>query len=147
MEQEDYEFDAKRFLHLTKTAFAYKFTGRKKYWDDDKEKRDVWEIILSKGDRKFTFTFGQSIVKSAKKIYSNGVWREPWCAGKTPTAYDVLACLTKYPVDSFNDFCDNYGYDDDSIKAENIYKAVLNEYTNLERLYSDKEMELLRELT
>ncbi len=30
-----------------------------------------------------------------------------------PTAYDILACLTKYEVGTFDDFCSNFGYDTD----------------------------------
>jgi len=36
-----------------------------------------------------------------------------------PNAYDVLACLDTYADgESFNDFCSDYGYETDSIKAK-----------------------------
>lgn len=65
---------------------------------------------------------------------------------KEPLAYDVLACLQSYEVGSFKDFCGDFGYDDDSIKAEKIYQAVLNEYNNLKMLYSDEELLKLQEI-
>jgi len=65
---------------------------------------------------------------------------------KTPNAYDILTCLTKYDPGSFADFCGEYGYDEDSITAERTYKAVQEEYTKLSTLYSDAEMEEMAEI-
>ena len=48
---------------------------------------------------------------------------------KAPTDMDVLSCL-KGDCDagsmSFIDFCDYYGYDTDSIKATDIYRACMD---------------------
>lgn len=66
--------------------------------------------------------------------------------GTPPTEYDVLACLTKYPVETFEDFCGEFGYDTDSRKAEKTYKAVLNEWQNVAMLWSDEEIEELQEI-
>jgi len=64
----------------------------------------------------------------------------------TPTEYDVLTCLTKYDPETFEDFCSEFGYDEDSRKAEKIYKAVVNEYNNVAMLWNDSEIELLSEI-
>ena len=63
-----------------------------------------------------------------------------------PTPYDVLACLTKYPVYDFADFCSEYGYDTDSRKAYKTYKAVKREWENVAILFNDDELEQLREI-
>ena len=63
---------------------------------------------------------------------------------KLPGAYDVLTCLQKYDVGSFKDFCDEFGYDDDSIKAHKTYKLVCEEYKNVCMLWNEQELELLR---
>ena len=63
-----------------------------------------------------------------------------------PTSYDILACLTKNEVGSFDDFCANYGYSNDSKTAEKIYNAVVEEYENVCRIWSDDEIELLQEI-
>lgn len=65
---------------------------------------------------------------------------------KSPNAYDVLACLTKYDVGSFEDFCSEFGYNDDSIKAKETYDAVVEEYEGLQKLYTDEDLDLLREI-
>ena len=71
-----------------------------------------------------------------------------------PTPYDVLACLTKSEVkhsdsteeENFEDFCSDFGYNSDSIKAEKIYKAVCKEWDNVKMLWSDEEIEKLGEV-
>ena len=63
-----------------------------------------------------------------------------------PTAYDVLACLQKYDVGTFENFCSEFGYDEDSRTAEKIYKAVCKEYLNVCKLWSDSEIEELAEI-
>lgn len=66
--------------------------------------------------------------------------------GEVPTPYDVLASLTDYPQETFKDFCDNFGYDEDSRKAEKTYKAVVEEYKNVCMLWNESELEQLREI-
>lgn len=73
----------------------------KYYFDDDKQKRYVFKLKLTRNNKGYTFTFGQSV--------SNGA--------KMPTMYDVLTCLTKYDPDTFEDFCSEFGYDTDSRRA------------------------------
>jgi len=65
---------------------------------------------------------------------------------KTPNAYDILSCLTKYDPGSFEDFCSEYGYDEDSRKVEKIYNEVVKEYTQLCTLFTDSEMEEMQEI-
>jgi len=65
---------------------------------------------------------------------------------KEPTPYSVLACIQKYDVGTFQNFCDDFGSDTDSRKAEKTYKAVVNEWQNIAMLYNDKELEELREI-
>lgn len=54
-----------------------------------------------------------------------------------PTAYDILTCLTKYDVGTFENFCGDFGYDTDSRSAERIYKSVCEEWKAVDRLFSD----------
>ena len=63
-----------------------------------------------------------------------------------PSQYDVLACLNLDNSEDFKDFCANFGYDDDSLKAHKTYKAVKEESQQLKMLFNDKELELLSEV-
>lgn len=124
----DYQKQAQNFLNKTLTTFEAKFICSDKYFPDDEEPRDIYEITLCRKGKVYSFRFGQSIAHSRAKL--------------APTAYDVLACLTKYEPGSFEDFCANYGYSEDSRKAEKIYFDVQKEYSNVKRLFHDVMEEL-----
>jgi hypothetical protein len=64
----------------------------------------------------------------------------------SPSAYDVLTCLTKYDVGTFENFCSDFGYDTDSRTAERTYKAVLEEWQNVEKLFTSEQLEELQEI-
>lgn len=176
----EYEKQAEAFLKETKTEFKAVFLRHGKHFEDDKDKRDIYEITLKRGDRAYKFPFGQSIVNSGFKLINTNTNQETkytWfkeltyntdrdgkrltrdikdkigslgcfkiVLGTAPSAYDVLACLEKNEVGSFSEFCDEFGYDTDSRKAETTYKAVLNEYENLKMLYSDEELSKMQEI-
>lgn len=67
-------------------------------------------------------------------------------AKAVPNEYNVLACLEKYDVGTFEDFCSEFGYDEDSRTAERIYIAVIKEYKDLTRIFTEKQMEELSEI-
>ena len=66
--------------------------------------------------------------------------------GTAPTAYDVLACLTKYDPGTFEDFCGEFGYDTDSRKAKKTYRAIMDEFMSVSRLFTESEREELAEI-
>lgn len=165
-----YEQQAIDFLAKTNTTFSAKFLKNGKHFDDDKDNRDIYEIEISRGNRSYKFNFGQSIYNSGKwhikyhglKMFNDDAAAKKFClvtAGymwprdakrnenfAAPTPYDVLACLTKYDPGTFENFCSEYGYDTDSKKAEKTYKAVVSEYENMQKFFSDSELELMREI-
>lgn len=63
-----------------------------------------------------------------------------------PTAYDVLASLTKYDPGTYEDFCSDFGYNTDSHTAEKTYTAVCKEWIDVCRLWSDDEIEQMQEI-
>lgn len=127
MTDNNYHKQAEDFLDKTGTTFEAKFLYNGPYFPDDKENRNVYEIKLSRSrlGRSYTFRFGQSIARSG--------------SGKReiPTAYDVLACITKFDPGTFKDFCANFCYDEDSRKAFDIYLKVQDEWDNINRLFGD----------
>ena len=100
-----------------------KINGRKygKHFAEDKESRYIFNCTLSRNRKRYTFNFGQSIAAGSVE----------------PTMYDILTCLTKYNPETFEDFCSEYGYNTDSIKALKTYKAVQREFNGVNRLFSD----------
>lgn len=130
METTDYQKQAIDFLQATETTFKITFKDHDFYFSEDKDTRDIYYITLRNSKHKYRFTFGQSVSNT----------------GTHPTPYDVLACLQKYDVGSFNDFCNEFGYDQDSRKAYKTYKAVLKEWKNIELLFTPEQLELLQEI-
>lgn len=134
--ENDYIKQAEEFLKDTKTEFKADFFKHGLHFEDDKDQRDIYKISLIRGERVYNFKYGQSVNDSS-------------CFPEErtkPTAYDVLTCLTKYNPFTFEDFCGAFGYDEDSRKAEKVYKAVVEEWENIKILYSDEEIEKLQEI-
>lgn len=126
----EYEVKAASFLKQTETIFKAKFFKHDYYFTGDKDQRDIYKITLRNKNGSYTFNFSQSIADT----------------GKQPSAYSVLACLTKYDIGSFHDFCSEFGCDTDSISDLKTYKAVIKEYENLKRLFTDEELVLMSEI-
>jgi hypothetical protein len=63
-----------------------------------------------------------------------------------PSEYSILACLTKYDPESFENFCKEFGYDEDSRTTERTYNSVVKEWQNVCMIWADNEIEELREI-
>jgi len=99
----------------------------------------VWVTKYTQGKIHFTlkeFKNIPSYIVGKGDIHKNTNFKEP-------TLYDILTCLTKYDPGTLEDFCSEFGYDEDSRKAYNTYTAVKEEYMNMCSLFNDEELELL----
>ena len=125
----EYEKQAQDFLASTGTELTVEYEGYRKYFPNDKKKRAVFEFTLRRGETEYKGTFGQSIA----------------ARDKTPSAYDILACLD-YWQGTFSEFCREYGYSDDSISALNTYNSVIKQSEGLKELFTFAELEKLGEI-
>lgn len=69
-------------------------------------------------------------------------------AGKNPTPYDVLSCISgdvNCP-DDFAEFCAEYGYNVDSITDRKTWKRCLALAEKLQAFFSEEEIEELQEI-
>ena len=124
---DDYEKQAEDFLNETGTKLSFKrMTEPRK--DGFSCGGYDYKVTIKRNDRSWTFAFSDSKNNIEKNI--------------NPTAYDVLACLQKYDVGSFEDFCDDFEYNNDSIKALKTYKAVKKEYNHVYNIFGDVMDEL-----
>lgn len=121
----DYEIRANDFALRTGTRLRILDMEYKPMWDEE-QYRYVFKCRLTRKRKSYTFEFGQSLYNGSKE----------------PTYYDVLSCLEKYDVGTFEQFCHSYGYDTDSRKAERTWKAVVKEYRAVCRLFGDVMDEL-----
>ena len=140
-------------------SFKAEFLRNDFHFVGDKDKRDIYKITLSRGNRKYSFEFGQSIARSGfYASYGRQKYELPRekmnlknhelkiVKPIAPTLYDVLACLQKYDVGTFEDFCSEFGYETDSRNAKKTYKAVVKEYNKMCSLFNNDELEVLTEI-
>lgn len=121
MQTVDYHKQAEDFLKETNTVLKVKYLKYDKHFQDDKEMRNIYRITLKRGKKSYSFNFGQSINDTKEGIQ--------------PNSYDVLTCLTKHNPYNFHEFCMEYGYDEDSIKALRIFKAIVKEWEAVKRVF------------
>ena len=119
---DDYEKQANDFLNETGTTIFFERMTVSRLDGFTCGGYD-YHVTINRNGRMWRFDFSDSKNNKERNI--------------EPTAYDVLACLQKYDVGTFKDFCDDFGYDNDSIKALKTYKAVVSEYNHVINMFSD----------
>ena len=130
MARDEYQKKAEEFLEKTGVRLSVVYLDHAPYFDGDKESRAIFRFTLRRGRRSYSGRFGQSIAAGMEE----------------PGAYDILACITKSEPGDFRDFCGEYGYDEDSRKAEKTYKAVLKEWAGVSKIWDSSEIEQLQEI-
>ena len=170
----EYIKQAEDFLTATNTIMSVEFLKNDYHFNGDEHKRDIYNVTFKRGDRSFTVVFGQSVMDSARLVhtttgnefsigggcikgklkilnvekYKKSVGKELIeVAGVPPTAYNVLTCLQKYEVGTFEDFCSEFGYDTDSRSAKKTYKAVCKEFEDVQKIWTDEEIEMLQDIS
>jgi len=128
MTTNNYEKQANDFMKKVGATMKVDYLKNGYHFDGDKETRDIYRITLRREGRRYSFNFGQSLYDSKSHV--------------PPSAYDVLACITKYDPGTFEDFCREFGYDTDSRKVEKVYKSVCKEFAGVKGLFGDVMEEL-----
>lgn len=126
----NYQEQANTFAQAKKITLTINGSKYGKHFTDDKESRYIFNCTLKHNRKQYTFNFGQSISAGMQE----------------PTIYDVLSCLQKYDVGTFDDFCGDFGYNNDSIKAHKTYLAVEREYNNMLRVFGADLLEQMQEI-
>lgn len=157
----DYKKQAEDFLSITDTTFKIERAEPQKVplWAKDGKYGINYIVTLENKNAKYTFDFWDSIRdrEIAEKILDNakidyrGISyskekKEKLLQEYTPTAYDILACLSPLYEDNFKDFCSAYGYDEDSITALKTFEAVKEQDRNIRKLWDRSEIEKLIEI-
>lgn len=113
-------------------------------WDTDTPRTvDQWRVTLSSKAGFHSFDYFTGL----------GLRHKPDSWGKRkprkPKVADVLHSLildASAADENFHDWCANYGYSDDSIKAMNIYKSCLETAQALRKHFSPDTLRTVREL-
>lgn len=109
---------------------------------------DFWN---SYSDEEFNFVRANSHSvdeKTVSRVLGKGNNMTPLINRKrrTVSAYDLLACIQKNDPGTFEDFCSDFGYDNDSRKAEQVYHSVQAEWKKVQRLFTASEIKALQEI-
>lgn len=78
---------------------------------------------------------------------SRVIYGDNWCIA--PTSASVLYSLvldSGAADESFSNWCDNFGYDSDSISAFNVYQECEKTAKRLKNIFNHSQLEQLREL-
>lgn len=114
-------------------------------WDTDTPRTvDQWRVTLSSKAGFHSFDYFTGLGLRSKPRDS---WDTP--KPKKPKVADVLHSLildASAADENFHDWCANYGYSDDSIKAMNAYKACLEVAQALRKHFSPDTLRTVREL-
>lgn len=106
-----------------------------------KEINKLWNEKLYRDTYRATITtpLGTMWVK-----FWNSIEATRW--GNQPTEYDILACLQKYDVGTFEQFIREFGYDYEDPNSKRIYKAVVKEYESICRCFTKEQIEAMSEI-
>lgn len=114
-------------------------------WDESTPRTvDQWRVILSSKAGVHFFDYFTGLGLRTKPRQS---WATP--TPKKPKVADVLHSLildASAADENFHDWCANYGYSDDSIKAMNTYNACLETAQALRKHFSPDTLRIVREL-
>lgn len=138
--QELSEYDKQAQAFLEKVGIVAVITyldNNPPAWDFDNHDHNHYSVTLRRKDgdkERFVFQFWDSITNSN--------------SGEKPTAYDVLSCISSETTiyDGFAEFCSEFGYDQDSRKAEQMWKVYNKTSRKLNKFFSEEELEDLRQI-
>lgn len=167
----EYEAQAKQFLADCNATMEIRFIGQDipPHWLSETKPHNKYQFTITTPKGKYTSYFWDSlhnteVSEMTQNDYARKKYKMNWDvlnyqekvkvikeldilkANAIPTEYDILACVEKYSYDSFSDFCSEFGCSTDSISARETFLACGEEYTGLRRIFTEEQMEKMREI-
>lgn len=167
----EYQAQAKSFLANCKATMEINFVGREipSHWLGETKPHNKYQFTITTPKGKYTSYFWDSLHNTevsevSERTYAQQKYKTSYdClrshekakaraelvklkANAIPTEYDILAAVEKYNYDSFSDFCSEFGYSTDSISARETFLACGEEYAGLRRIFTEEQMEKMREI-
>lgn len=136
--ESEYQKQAIDFLIESETTCEIVLKGLSEpSWD---EKREVFKyrVTLRNKRHSWSFDFFDSIHNTEKNKRA------------TFNFYSVIACLSYYTPESFDEFCAEFGYEfkneSEYIKVKSIHLACLDQAKNLKKLFTEDQLVKLSEI-
>lgn len=149
---------------LAEMTIEYTDKGIYKFFPDDPKPRQVRTIVATRNingrNAVISFDFGMSIadteiltVGAKLNPHYKSIYGQEICPIKTKQQrqkiendflYSVLCCIASDGImsaNSFQEFCDEFGYNNDSIKARDTYLACLEQRSKILRLFSVEDLQ------
>ena len=167
----EYLAQAKQFLTDCNATMEINLVGKEipAHWKDETKPHNKYQFTITTPKGSYTSYFWDSLYNTELsemniQRYAEKKYKIHWYdvsafekgkairemdalkAEAIPNEYDVLACLEKYSYDSFSDFCAEFGYSTDSISARETFLACGEEYAGLSRIFTEEQMEKMREI-
>lgn len=167
----EYQAQAKQFLADSNATMEISFIGKEipSHWLGETKPHNKYQFTITTPKGKYTSYFWDSLHNTevsevSERTYAQQKYKASYdClrshekakaraelaklkANAIPTEYDILACVEKYSYDSFSNFCAEFGYSTDSVSARETFLACGEEYTGLRRIFTEEQMEMLREI-
>ena len=167
----EYVKQAKDFLESCNATMEIKYVGLEKpNWDDKPHRAYDCTIKTPRGEMMVHFydstantevymPLDEYYEKKYRRSYSALSYNEKVRFQKElnakraeaiPTEYDILTCLQKYDVGSMDDFMYEFGYEikctKDMTNFINTYNAVVKEYQDICRCFTDEQIEAMQEI-
>ena len=168
----EYTLQAKKFLENCNAQMTINYMGlRHSDWDDKPHDFYMVNIVTPRGT--MTVNFYDSLYNTAlnnlsfDKLYekrTNHYYESLQLHERTKfikqikkeredrkvTEYDILSSLEKYDVGSMDEFKQEFGYEINNAKDMtnfiNTYNAVVEQYRDICRCFTTKQIEALREI-
>lgn len=167
----EYVKQAKDFLTSCNATMEIKYVGLEKpNWDDKPHRTYDCTIKTPRGEMTVHFydsTVNTELWMPYKEYYEKKFRRSYESMGPSekmrfqkelkakreeaiPTEYSILSCLTTYDVGSMDDFMHEFGYEikcvQDMTNFINTYNAVIKEYNDVHRCFTEEQIEALAEI-
>jgi hypothetical protein len=121
---------------LRDVTLTIKLIKKGKYFESDEEERNIYLIEIKRINEEFndidciSFEFGDSLNNTEFNL--------------KPSLYDILCCIkTDFNCpDDFNNFCSEYGYNDDSIRDKGIFEKCKKQSEKLHLIFEEDEIQL-----
>jgi len=131
----DYQNQAREFLNTCPATMSITYIGKVKVtWD--KGNHNMYTFIIKTQRGQMTGNFYDSRHNTEANI--------------KPTEYDILSCLEKYDVGSIDDFMHEFGYEihcvEDMTNLINTYNAVVKEYNDVRRCFTEEQIKAMRDI-
>jgi hypothetical protein len=126
----NYQQQAADFLAKHGISFSFKLANTKTpSWKNDSRPVNHFIVTLKQGKKRVSFDFFDSIANREKGITELD-------------AYSVLSCCSSeiHCPETFEEFCSEFGYDEDSRKDEKTFKSLKKFSDKLKKFFDTEEM-------